>query len=173
MVSIILPMTYGYFNKSFYLYSNTTLLNYYSPAFAKADQYFIEKNNLFDAKKTDDQYKPKIVNFGRNEWIKPFSYGTFVPLEVIPKEDEGELSVSDKNINRELYQILSPENKLIIKKYNIQYVTINGLLNDRWYPDYYLDENTTLQNIEIPSNFKLEKEIFGTEGEFIKIFSVH
>jgi hypothetical protein len=181
---ICIVVSYGYFNEPnnepsaysteyAHFYSNTTLLNYHSPAFTEADQYFINKNNLDDAKKTDDLYKPKIVNFGMSPWIKTFSYGTFVPLEVVPREDSNTLAAPDRDINNELYRLLKPNNNAIIEKYNIQYVTISSLLNKRWYPPSYIDENAKLQNTTIPSNFRLEKVINGNEGESIKIYSIH
>lgn len=169
-IAIILPVTYLYFSPSLNQHSNTTILNYYSPAFAETNKYFLDQNNLADAAKNDTN-KPKIANFGMNQWIKPFSYGSFVSLEIMPADDEKYLSVSDRSINSELRDLLSSNGYAIANKYNVKYVTVNGILNDRWYPESYYKENNILQSTKIPSYLKLVKEISDKDGQVIRIFS--
>jgi hypothetical protein len=172
LIVCILGTSFYYYYPRFLLYSDPVSLNYYSDAFAEADTYFIQQNNISDLE-NDDKDKPKIANFGMNQWIKPNSYGSFVPIEVIPTEDEKFFSVSDREINQDLHSILQGDNgKEIALKYNIQYVTLSGILDGRWYPESYLNEYSKLSAMRIPSYLELEKEIRGNEGEIIRIFSV-
>jgi hypothetical protein len=181
--AIILPLSYGYFDSQFRDFTDKTLLNYYSPEIHAGNQYFLSlmAHNKDVVKQYDDNNKTRILVFGDdlNPWLEAYLYGKFSVSVVLPKEDALELSKSDKNINDRLSSILenpnSKEALSAIKEFNVGYIYLADLLQNRWYSDGEMNLNTTLASFDArnkDSYFNLEQQFTGEDGKGIRVYSI-
>lgn len=165
----IMVLTYNYFNERLILFSDPRTLNYNSETFAEAGRAL---HSVQSKDESIGHHKPTIISFGINKWLKSFLYDKYLVLDVVPPEEEQHLSAQDRSINHELRQVLSESNQAVLKKYDIQYVIINSILNERWYPSSYFLEQKRLETTPIPFNLRSNGTLVGTEGEYVKIYKV-
>lgn len=165
--------SFFYYQERFDTFSDPMQLDYFSNAFAEANSYLLNQSDL-NTGRNDTEQRPSIAIFGMNQWIKPETFVQYIPLEVLPSEDEKYLSLNDRITNQELHDVLlqGEDAKRIAKEYNVKFIVINGFLQGRWYPQSYIDEYQSLQRLGIPDHLKLVKSLVGSEDEMIQIYRI-
>jgi hypothetical protein len=176
---IMAPISYEYFKDYIESFTDPTILNYYSLAFAESNQYFLD-NAEVDTKINNQRQKLNVILFGVNPWIKSQNYVKLNILEVLPSQDEQLLSDADKKINKELRLILEKPTALetlkVIKKYDVSYVYVSDLLLYRWYSPSSIFDDSLLDKFKmdlITPYAKLEKQTLGENGEILRIYSIN
>lgn len=167
----IIPSYYELFSPRFESFSHSMLLDYYSEAMSRSNNYLLNASQNSDG---------TVILYGINPWLKPYTFGKLSVLEVETPDMEKLLNKADSRINQDLRSILENPNSdqayETLRKYNVKYIFLSDVLSGRWYSESQyrlIPIFAHFEEVNDQTNIQLEQQWQGDEGELLQIYSVN